>query len=99
MSEVVYIQNPDNDSFEKTLEKQLINFKSGMSVAVKLHMGEPKNKYFPKPELAKLVVDELINILIDFKIRYIVKRSVNTPENQPIGKATSNITKFTQINN
>jgi len=31
-------------------------------VPVKLHMGEPKNKYFPKPDFVKHVIDELKKI-------------------------------------
>jgi len=32
---------------------------NGKKVPVKLHMGELKNKYFPKPEFVKHVIDEL----------------------------------------
>ena len=32
---------------------------AGKKVPVKLHMGELKNKYFPKPEFVKHVIDEL----------------------------------------
>jgi len=32
---------------------------AGKKVPVKLHMGELKNKYFPKPEFVKYVIDEL----------------------------------------
>jgi len=32
---------------------------AGKKVPVKLHMGEIKNKYYPKPDFVKLVIDEL----------------------------------------
>ncbi len=47
----------------KKLHDALINFNiksfSERTVPVKLHMGEKKNKYFPKPDFVKHVVDEL----------------------------------------
>lgn len=47
----------------KKLHDALENFNikrfSDHLVPVKLHMGEIKNKYFPKPDFVKLVVDEL----------------------------------------
>jgi uncharacterized Fe-S center protein len=45
------------------LHEALNNFNmqsfANKKIPIKLHMGEIKNKYFSKPELAKLVVDEL----------------------------------------
>ena len=38
---------------------------SKRSVPIKLHMGEMKNKYFPKPDIVKPVVDELKKIHSD----------------------------------
>ena len=38
---------------------------SKKSVPIKLHMGEKKNKYFPKPVIVKFVVDELKKIHSD----------------------------------
>jgi len=47
----------------KDLHNAVIQFPlqsfSGKKVPLKLHMGEKKNPYFVKPELVKLVVDEL----------------------------------------
>jgi len=47
-----------NDAFENF---NIASF-SGQSVPIKLHMGELKNKYFLKPDLAKVVVDALRNV-------------------------------------
>ena len=47
----------------KRLSEALDNFAiqsfTDREVPVKLHMGELKNKYYPKPEFVKLVIDEL----------------------------------------
>ena len=49
----------------KKLDKALDNFNikdfKDKKVPVKLHMGEIKNKYFPKPDFIKSVIDELKN--------------------------------------
>jgi len=37
----------------------------GKKVPVKLHMGEIKNKYFPRPDFVKQVVDELKKVCAD----------------------------------
>lgn len=47
----------------KRLPEALDNFDiqsfADREVPVKLHMSELKNKYYPKPEFVKLVIDEL----------------------------------------
>ena len=47
----------------KKLGSALDNFQiksfAGKKVPVKLHMGEEKNKYFPRPDFVKIVIDEL----------------------------------------
>jgi uncharacterized Fe-S center protein len=59
MKKVVFFKD------EKNLSDALNNFNiedfSGENVPIKLHMGERKNKYFPRPEFIKKVVKELIN--------------------------------------
>jgi len=53
---------------------------SGEKIPIKLHMGEKNNKYFLKPDLAKLIVDELkkvnaIPFLFDTTVAYSGMRS------------------------
>jgi uncharacterized Fe-S center protein len=71
----------------KKLGDALDNFSiqsfSGKRVPVKLHMGEAKNKYFPKPDFVKLVVDELKRVdadpyLFDTTVAYPGLRSVKS---------------------
>lgn len=50
-----------HDAFDNFNIKSFVNKK----VPVKLHMGELKNKYFPKPSFVKLVVDELKSVNAD----------------------------------
>ena len=51
------------------LHEALISFNiqsfAGKKVPVKLHMGEDKNKYYPKPDFVKHVVDELKKVPAD----------------------------------
>ena len=51
------------------LHEALISFNiqsfAGKKVPVKLHMGEIKNKYYPKPDFVKHVVDELKKVPAD----------------------------------
>lgn len=59
-------------------------FKKGEKIAVKLHMGEPGNKFFLKPEFTKRVVGMLTEIgaqpfLFDSPVSY------NSPRNNPAG--------------
>ena len=65
----------DLDNLCDALEKFNIQSFSEKRVPVKLHMGEIKNKYFPRPDFARLVVDELRNInaypyLLDTTVAY-----------------------------
>ena len=55
----------DLDNLCDALEKFNIQSFSGKHVPVKLHMGEIKNKYFPKPSFVKQVVDELKNAKVN----------------------------------
>jgi len=64
------------DNLCDALEKFNIQSFSEKRVPVKLHMGEIKNKYFPRPDFAKLIVDELRNVnadpyLLDTTVAYI----------------------------
>jgi len=66
----------DLDNLCDALEKFNIQSFSEKRVPVKLHMGEIKNKYFPRPDFAKLIVDELRNVnadpyLLDTTVAYI----------------------------
>ncbi|MBU1199719.1 MAG: DUF362 domain-containing protein [Nanoarchaeota archaeon] len=59
MTKVHLIKEIKSDKYEKVLEQQLkSNFKKGMNVAVKLHMGESNKGKF-NPELAKRAVKVL----------------------------------------
>jgi len=53
----------------KKLHEALVSFNiqsfAGKKVPVKLHMGEDKNKYYPKPDFVKHVVDELKKVPAD----------------------------------
>jgi len=63
LKKVVFFTNLNN--FSDALGKFDIQSFSEKCVPVKLHMGEIKNKYFPKPDLARLVIDELRYINAD----------------------------------
>lgn len=54
----VYFLN-EMEHLSKALEAVGISSFADQEVLVKLHMGELKNKYFPRPSFVKLVVDEL----------------------------------------
>ncbi|KYK32186.1 MAG: hypothetical protein AYK22_07525 [Thermoplasmatales archaeon SG8-52-3] len=60
MKKVVFFT--DLTKFFDALENFDIDSFSGKSVPIKLHMGEIRNKYFLKPDLAKLVVDALKSV-------------------------------------
>jgi len=49
----------DLDNLHDALENFNIKIFADKKVPVKLHMGEMKNKYFPKPDFVKHIVDEL----------------------------------------
>jgi len=57
MSEVIFFKNLEK--FHDSLNYFNIESFAGKKIPVKLHMGESKNKYFPKPELVKHVIDKL----------------------------------------
>ena len=57
MSSVIFFT--DSEKFHDALVHFNIESFSGKKVPVKLHMGELKNKYFPKPKFVKHVIDEL----------------------------------------
>ena len=51
----------DLDNLGDSLEKFNIQNFSKKNIPVKLHMGEIKNKYYSKPDLVKIIIDELKN--------------------------------------
>jgi len=57
MSNVIFFT--DLEKFHDALAHFNIESFAEKKVPVKLHMGELKNKYFPKPEFVKHVIDEL----------------------------------------
>ena len=58
MKKVVFFT--DLNKLEEALNNfNIKNFKD-KKVPVKLHMGEMKNKYYPKPDFVKIVIEELI---------------------------------------
>lgn len=57
MTNVVFFT--EREYLAKALSYFPLHHFSGKKVPVKLHMGEKRNPYFVKPELAKAVVDEL----------------------------------------
>ena len=57
MSKVIFFT--DLEKFHDALTHFDIKSFDGKKVPVKLHMGELENKYFPKPEFVKHVIDEL----------------------------------------
>src|SRR4030042_6189212 len=74
MSKVYLIRNASSEQYEKILEGELAGkFKSGLSVAVKLHMGEAKGMF--SPELARRAVSVLNKLgckpfLFDTPVKY-----------------------------
>jgi hypothetical protein len=63
MSKVVFFT--DLGKLPEAVEQFDIHGFAHQKVPVKIHMGEMKNKYYSKPELAKLVVDELKKVDAD----------------------------------
>ena len=59
LKKVVFFSDLDN--LNGALDYFNIKFFSEKSVPVKLHMGENKNKYFPKPDFVKRIIVELKN--------------------------------------
>jgi uncharacterized Fe-S center protein len=82
MSKVYLIKDAKSMQYEQLLEKELRQrLKSGMTVAVKLHMGEDKGMF--SPELARRAVSVLLKLgckpfLFDTPVNYPGAR--NTPE-------------------
>jgi len=52
----------DSEKLADALKKMNIDHFSDKEVLVKIHMGELKNKYFPRPDFVKQVISELQNI-------------------------------------
>jgi uncharacterized Fe-S center protein len=55
----------DLDKINNAINEFNIQSFSERHIPVKLHMGEDKNKYFPRPELARIIVNELKDINSD----------------------------------
>jgi hypothetical protein len=73
MKKVVFFT--DITKINDALENFKLDSFSGKTVPIKLHMGETGNRYFLKPELAKIVVDALKSVnakpfLYDTKVAY-----------------------------
>jgi len=74
MSKVYLVKDAKSIQYEQVLEKELREkFSSGMSVAVKLHMGEDKGMF--SPELARRAVSVLLKLgckpfLFDTPVKY-----------------------------
>ena len=81
MSRVVFIKNGN----DLTSALQQFRFDcSGQKVPLKLHMGEPKNQFFPRPDDVKILADTLRSwgatpILYDTTVAY------NSPRNSVSG--------------
>lgn len=61
----VYFSKNVNDKFKENLKQELSKILfSGEKIAIKLHMGEPGNKYYLKPELIKKFIDLLKEIKV-----------------------------------
>ena len=63
MKKVIFFT--DFKKLHEALEHFDIQDFAGKKIPVKLHMGELKNKYFPRPDFVKQVVDELKKIPAD----------------------------------
>jgi len=63
MRDVVFFTNLDK--LHDALDAFHTQTFAGKSVPVKLHMGEIKNKYFPKPDFVKQIIDTLKGFKID----------------------------------
>jgi len=55
----------ESTKLHEALEHFDIQDFAGKKIPVKLHMGEIKNKYFPRPDFVKQVVDELKKVCAD----------------------------------
>jgi len=77
MKKVVFFA--DSKKINAAFDNFNINGFSGKTIPVKLHMGEPKNKHFIKPDFTKIVVDSLKSVgakpyLFDTTVSYSGKR-------------------------
>jgi len=73
MKKVIFFT--DEKNLHNALEDFDIENFSDKKVPVKLHMGELKNKYYPKPNFVKLIIDELKRVrtypyLLDTTVAY-----------------------------
>jgi len=62
MSQVFFVKKDSMKNITKALEEIEIKKFSNKKVLVKLHMGEENNKWYVKPNIVKIVVDELKKI-------------------------------------
>ena len=63
MNKVIFFTDIEN--LHRALDHFNIKSFTGKKIPVKIHMGEIKNKYFPKPEFVRSVIDELKKINVD----------------------------------
>jgi len=63
MRKVIFFTEFEN--FHKALDQFDVKSFTGKKVPVKIHMGEIRNKYFPKPEFVRIVIDELKKVHVD----------------------------------
>jgi uncharacterized Fe-S center protein len=63
MKKVIFFS--DLEKLKEALENFDIQKFAGKRIPVKLHMGEMKNKHFPKPDFVKIVTDELKRVKAD----------------------------------
>jgi len=89
MKNVVYIKNISD--INKGLEYFKIKEFSDKKVPIKIHMGEEKNKYFPRYQEVKYVVDALINI---GALPYFFDTTVAYPGSRSTVKGYSNVAKL-----
>jgi uncharacterized Fe-S center protein len=77
MKKVIYFT--DLNKIGEAFEYFEIKSFSNKEVPIKLHMGEKNNKFYPKPDFVKLIVDELIRVhaqpyLFDTTVAYNASR-------------------------
>jgi len=63
MNKVIFFT--DFENLHRALDQFNIKSFTGKKIPVKIHMGEIKNKYFPKPEFVRSVIDVLKKINVD----------------------------------
>ena len=62
MSKVIFVEKNEMNKIPETLKKIGMKEFAGTDVLVKLHMGEENNKWYVKPNIVKIAVDELKKI-------------------------------------